>query len=97
MEEWEHPELKRRRGDSEAAVKLECDDANDAYAFRAPGAGEPASAIVPALPDAPAATLAPALPTPVYVHYFVREHFVLEGNIGSYSKFISDSMLMTLT
>lgn len=72
LDEWEHPELKRRRRETETAVKLECDDANDAYAFRAPGAGESATAAVP--PDAPASTLAPALPAPVYVDFFVREH-----------------------
>lgn len=61
LEEWEHPEFKRRRGDTEAAVKRECEDANDAYAFRAQGPGEAA----PAPADAPAASLAPALPAPV--------------------------------
>lgn len=95
LEEWEHPELKRRRGDTEAAVKLECDDANDAYAFRAQGAAEPASA--PAPTDAPASTLAPALPAPVYVVFFLREHSVLEGNIGSRSKFIHIFAFISLT
>lgn len=95
LEEWEHPELKRRRGDTEAAVKLECDDANDAYAFRAGGATDPASAPTP--PDASASTLAPPLPAPVYVDFFLREHFVLEGNIGSHSKFIHNLVSMSLT
>lgn len=77
LEEWEHPELKRRRGDTDAAVKLECDDANDAYAFRAPGTSDPASAPAPAPPDAPASTLAPTtLTTPVYVDFFLKEHYL---------------------
>lgn len=41
LEEWEHPELKRRRGENEEAVKLECDDANDAYAFPTSAVGTP--------------------------------------------------------
>lgn len=56
-EEWEQPETKRRR-ENETGVKIECDDANDAYAFALPAAPTHASA----LPDA-----APALPVPAYV------------------------------
>lgn len=70
LEEWEHPELKRRRGETDSAVKLECDDANDAYAFRAAGVTE---TVTSAVPDAPASSFAPALPDPVYVIIFVRE------------------------
>lgn len=51
LEEWEQ-ESKRRRMESEA-VKLECDDANDAYAF--PSASDaPATAAAPAPLNVPA-------------------------------------------
>lgn len=54
-EEWDQPESKRRR-ECDSGVKVECDDANDAYAFALPAAPAPAP------PDA-----APALPIPAYV------------------------------
>ncbi|CAK1549590.1 unnamed protein product [Leptosia nina] len=56
-EDWEQPDAKRRR-DNDADVKIECDDANDAYAF-APPAG-PASAPAP-LDAASAALPLPAI------------------------------------
>ena len=66
-EEWEQPETKRRR-ECDTGVKVECDDANDAYAFALPAAPSHAHAHAPqhahahAAPDA-----APALPIPAYV------------------------------
>lgn len=79
LEEWEQ-ESKRRRMES-AAVKLECDDANDAYAFpsasdEATTAPAPTSLDVPAplmlapatanaTASAPASALAPVHPMPV--------------------------------
>lgn len=69
--DWKHPETKRQRLESEMAVKLECDDANDAYAFKQPAvtAPEPTPALAPVPPDAQSATIAPppVLPVPVYV------------------------------
>lgn len=76
---WEHPETKRQRLESEMAVKLECDDANDAYAFTQPAvsANAPAPALSLAMPDAQLTTLAtpPVLPLPVYVDlYYTLKH-----------------------
>lgn len=58
LEEWEQ-ESKRRRMENEA-VKLECDDANDAYAFRS-ASDAPATAAAPVPLNVPAPLmLAPA-------------------------------------
>lgn len=57
-EEWEEPETKRRC-ERETGVKIECDDANDAYAFALPAAPSHA----PSAPDTAPATL----PIPAYV------------------------------
>lgn len=67
LEEWEQ-ESKRRRMENEA-VKLECDDANDAYAFPS-ASNAPATAVAPApaplmLAPATASAPAPAHPMPV--------------------------------
>ncbi|XP_041982828.1 uncharacterized protein LOC121735773 isoform X3 [Aricia agestis] len=55
-EEWEQPDSKRRRESETESVKIECDDANDAYTFALPAA--------PALAPAPEAVPAD-LPIPV--------------------------------
>lgn len=67
LEQWEDPESKRMRTENDMAVKVECDNANDAYAFASPNAPVPATA--PAMSDAPSSSLAPApIPTiPLYV------------------------------
>lgn len=65
LEEWEQ-ESKRRRMENEA-VKLECDDANDAYAFPS-ASNAPATVVAPAPAThmlAPASAPAPAHPMPV--------------------------------
>ncbi|VVD05559.1 unnamed protein product [Leptidea sinapis] len=50
-EDWDQREAKRpRRRDIESAVKLECDDANDAYSFASPALPAPALATLDAAP-----------------------------------------------
>lgn len=78
--DWEHPETKRQRLESEMAVKLECDDANDAYAFTQPAVCATASAAAPSDAQAQLTTLAPpsVLHVPVYVQlYFTLKHHEL--------------------
>lgn len=76
--ECEHPETKRQRCESEMAVKIECENANDAYVFSQTGLSQsqgtvgasPALAHAPASVPAPfdALALPPPPPLPVYVH-----------------------------